>query len=49
VPFVGTCGGCQHAIVEFARNVMGIKEAEHSEEHPNAQNFFVTPSLATSR
>jgi CTP synthase (UTP-ammonia lyase) len=43
LPFVGTCGGCQHAIIEFARNVMGIKDAEHAEEHPDAQNLFVTP------
>lgn len=43
VPFLGTCGGCQHAIVEFARNVMDIKDAEHAEEHPNAGNLFVTP------
>ena len=43
VPFVGTCGGCQHAIVEFARNVMGIEDAEHAEEHPDAGNLFVTP------
>jgi CTP synthase (UTP-ammonia lyase) len=43
VPYIGTCGGCQHAIVEFARNAMGIKDAEHAEEHPNAENLFVTP------
>ncbi len=41
-PFVGTCGGCQHAIVEYARNVMGIKDAEHAEEHPDADTLFVT-------
>jgi CTP synthase (UTP-ammonia lyase) len=42
-PFIGTCGGCQHAIVEYARNVMGIDDAEHAEEHPDADNLFVTP------
>jgi CTP synthase (UTP-ammonia lyase) len=42
-PFLGTCGGCQHAIIEFARNVMGIEDAEHAEEHPDAKNLFVTP------
>ncbi len=42
-PFIGTCGGCQHAIIEFARNVMGIMDAEHAEEHPDASNLFVTP------
>ncbi len=23
-PFLGTCGGCQHAVLEFARNVLNI-------------------------
>jgi CTP synthase (UTP-ammonia lyase) len=42
-PFLGTCGGCQNAIIEFARNVMGIEDAEHAEEQPGAENLFVTP------
>jgi CTP synthase (UTP-ammonia lyase) len=43
VPFIGTCGGFQHAVIEYARNVMGIEDAEHAEEHPDARNLFVTP------
>lgn len=31
VPFLGTCGGFQHAIVEYARNVMGWQDAAHAE------------------
>jgi CTP synthase (UTP-ammonia lyase) len=31
VPFLGTCGGFQHAVLEFARNVMGLLGAEHAE------------------
>ena len=31
VPFLGTCGGFQHAVLEFARNVLGLENAEHSE------------------
>lgn len=31
VPFLGTCGGFQHAVVEYARNVMGWADAEHAE------------------
>ncbi len=42
-PYLGTCAGCQHAIVEYARNVMEISDAEHAEEHPDAGNLFVTP------
>jgi CTP synthase (UTP-ammonia lyase) len=34
VPFLGTCGGVQHAILEYARNAIGLKEAEHAEDHP---------------
>ncbi len=36
IPFLGTCGGCQHALLEYARNVLGIGEAEHEEEAPHA-------------
>ena len=31
VPFLGTCGGFQHAILEYARNVMGWEDAAHAE------------------
>lgn len=31
VPFLGVCLGLQIAVIEFARNVMGIKEAHSSE------------------
>ena len=31
IPFLGTCGGFQHAIVEFARNVLGWDDAHHAE------------------
>ncbi|MFU0880249.1 CTP synthase [Kluyvera cryocrescens] len=31
LPFLGTCGGFQHAIVEYARNVMGWEDAAHAE------------------
>jgi len=35
-PFLGTCGGFQHAIVEHARTVLGWTEAEHAETAPEA-------------
>lgn len=31
VPFLGTCGGFQHAVLEFARNVLGLSGAQHAE------------------
>jgi CTP synthase (UTP-ammonia lyase) len=41
-PFLGTCGGFQHAVIEYARNVMGVKDADHAEEHPDAPRLFIT-------
>ncbi|MEO7598840.1 MAG: hypothetical protein ABIV50_07905, partial [Opitutus sp.] len=41
-PFLGTCGGFQHALIEFARNVLGINEADHAETNPNADALVVT-------
>lgn len=43
IPILGTCGGCQHIIIEFARNVMGFHDAAHAEYDPYASNLFVTP------
>lgn len=43
VPTLGTCGGCQHMIIEYARNVLGMSEADHAEEHPDASVLLITP------
>ncbi len=43
VPVLGTCGGFQHMVVEFARNVLGIPEADHAETNPGAPRLAVTP------
>lgn len=36
LPFLGTCGGFQHAVIETARNVLGWHDAEHAETAPDA-------------
>jgi len=36
VPFLGTCGGFQHAIIEYARNVLSLADADHTETNPRA-------------
>lgn len=36
-PFLGTCGGCQHAVLEYARNALGMAEADHGESNPSAR------------
>jgi len=35
VPFLGTCGGFQHALIEYARNVLGHADADHAETNPD--------------
>jgi len=43
VPFLGTCGGFQHAVVEYARNVLGWADADHAETSPEAARAVVVP------
>ncbi|MGG6312783.1 CTP synthase C-terminal region-related (seleno)protein [Paenibacillus macerans] len=43
VPFIGTCGGFQHMVLEFARNVLGFREADHAEMNPDASELFIIP------
>lgn len=38
VPFLGICLGLQCAVIEFARNVCGIADADGSEFNPNTKN-----------
>ena len=38
VPFLGLCLGMQLAIVEFARNVLGLEDASSIEFHPETTN-----------
>src|SRR5437763_1442167 len=43
VPLLGTCGGCQHIVIEYARHVLGVTDAQHAEYDPYASTLFVTP------
>lgn len=43
VPFLGTCGGFQHALLEYARNRLGWVDAEHAELSPQAQTPLIAP------
>lgn len=38
VPFLGICLGMQLAVIEYARNVLGIKDAHSSELNPLTEN-----------
>lgn len=41
IPYLGTCAGFQHAVIEIARNLLGIKDAQHEEYDPEASTLFV--------
>ncbi|MDW5416935.1 CTP synthase [Iodobacter sp. CM08] len=43
IPFLGTCGGFQHAVIEYARNVLGWADADHAETAPDAQRAVISP------
>ncbi|AAY80171.1 CTP synthase [Sulfolobus acidocaldarius] len=42
IPFLGICFGMQLAIVEYARNVLGLKEANTTEVNPNTKYPIIT-------
>jgi CTP synthase (UTP-ammonia lyase) len=48
-PFLGTCGGCQHALIEYARNVLGLSAADHAESNPDAELALVAPLACALR
>ncbi|MFA5228585.1 MAG: CTP synthase [Candidatus Paceibacterota bacterium] len=41
IPFLGLCLGLQLAVIEFARNVCGIKDATSTEFDPKAKNPLI--------
>lgn len=43
VPFLGTCGGYQHAVLEYARNVLGLTQAANAEIDPEAEMPLIAP------
>jgi CTP synthase (UTP-ammonia lyase) len=43
VPFLGTCGGFQHAVLEFARSVCGLDDADSVEHDPDAVTPVIVP------
>ncbi|MFF3859089.1 hypothetical protein [Streptomyces sp. NPDC002209] len=43
IPFLGTCGGFQHALLEYARSVCGLAGVAHAENDPGAQDLLIAP------
>ena len=42
-PFLGTCGGFQYTLIECARNVLGIKDADTAENNSGSKNIIISP------
>jgi CTP synthase (UTP-ammonia lyase) len=47
VPCLGTCAGFQHMVIEYARNVLGVADAQHAEYQPDAAEAFITPLVCS--
>ena len=43
VPFLGTCGGFQHTLLEYARAELGVAGAAHAEYVPGAADPLISP------
>lgn len=41
--FLGTCGGFQHGVLQYARNVLGRNDAEHAETAPDSNFQVIAP------
>jgi CTP synthase (UTP-ammonia lyase) len=42
IPLLGTCGGFQHIILEYARNILGFADAQHEESNPGGSRLFIS-------
>lgn len=47
IPTFGNCGGFQHMIIEFARNVCGISKADHQEINPDADDPVISKLMCS--
>lgn len=42
-PFLATCGGFQYTLIESARNVLGIADADSAENNSGSKNIIIYP------
>ena len=40
IPIIGNCGGFQYMLIEYARNVLNIRDAGHEESDPGVNNII---------
>jgi CTP synthase (UTP-ammonia lyase) len=43
IPLLGTCGGFQYLLLEFARSVSGLSNVEHGETDPDGAELLLVP------
>lgn len=43
IPFLGTCGGFQHAMLEYARDVCGLRTVQNAEVAPESEDQLIVP------
>jgi CTP synthase (UTP-ammonia lyase) len=43
IPYLGTCGGFQHALLDYARDVCGLTDVRHAEYDPDAETALIVP------
>ncbi len=49
IPCLGTCGGFQFIIIEYARNILGFQNAHHEEYNTNSTELIITKSSCSLR
>jgi CTP synthase (UTP-ammonia lyase) len=42
IPTFGNCGGFQHMVIEYARNVCGLTNADHEETNPDSKDLLIS-------
>ena len=47
--FIGTCGGYQHAVLEFAQNVLGHSDADNAEDNPDTNMPLINAMFCSLR
>ena len=47
VPYLGTCGGFQHALIEYCRSVLGIDDADDVQYDPHARSPVIVPLVCS--
>ncbi len=47
IPTFGNCGGFQHMLIEYARNVCGLVDADSEETNPNSKEIIISKSTCS--